>query len=425
MSIRTKLLLFVLCAFLANILLVYGYYSLFLSRNISDFNSNIHEQLQAETNRISKEIDDRDDFADALRTIAQQKGFLIEVSDENGSLVFQSGEEFEAHVKNSAANLFHVGDSVYLLKVTQTMQLSNIAAYGIAWDIFIAELLIIFIILLFSALPIYWGFARPIISLYKNMAHYKDGFRPERVVRDDEIGLLQNEFVTLTDTIEKEKQKQHMIIASISHDIKTPLTSIMGFAERMKKTSLMPERHAQYVDIIYNKSVSIKNLIEDFDDYLNLHIHSGLKQQRITVDKFCAILKADYETELMDNGVDFSVRVDCPDEFLFIDVSKMRRVFGNIIDNSLKHFKDQPPSITVSCFKQLDKVCFSVEDNGVGIPEQDLHKVFDPFYTSDKGRTVAGLGLSICREIVEACGGKIWASQNNSGGTTININLPA
>ena len=142
-----------------------------------------------------------------------------------------------------------------------------------------------------------------------------------------------------------------MIIASISHDIKTPLTSIMGFAERMKKTSLSPERHTQYLDIIYNKSVSIKNLIEDFDDYLNLHIHSGLKQQRISVDKFCAILRADYEAELMENGVDFSVRADCPDEFLFIDVSKMRRVFGNIIDNSLKHFMDQPPSIAVSCSK--------------------------------------------------------------------------
>ena len=346
------------------------------------------------------------------------------MSDENGSLVFQSGEALVAHVKNSAANLFHVGDNVYLLKVTQTMQLSNIAAYGIAWDIFIAELLIIFIILLFSALPIYWGFAKPIISLYKNMAHYKDGFQPERVVRDDEIGLLQNEFVTLTETIEKEKQKQHMIIASISHDIKTPLSSIMGFTVRRIKTSLTPESHEQYVDIIYNKSVSIKNLIEDFDDYLNLHIHSGLKQQRISVDKFCAILRADYEAELMENGVDFSVRADCPDEFLFIDVSKMRRVFGNIIDNSLKHFMDQPPSIAVSCSKQLDKVCFSVEDNGVGIPEQDLHKVFDPFYTSDKGRTVAGLGLSICREIVEACGGKIWASQNKAGGTSINISLP-
>lgn len=424
MSIRTKLLLFVLCAFLANILLVYGYYNLFLSRQISSFNTSMYEQLQAETNRIAKEIDNREDFADVLRNIAAQNDFLIEVSDMDGATVLQAGKETEVHVKNSAANLFHLGEKVYLLKVTQMMQLKHISAYDIAWSIFTAEIIIIIIILLFSALPIYWNFAKPIISLYKNMAHYKEGSRPQRVVRDDEIGLLQNEFVTLTEAIEKEKRKQQFIIASISHDIKTPLTSIMGFAERLKKTSLTPDRREKYVQIIYNKSVSIKNLIEDFDEYLNLYIHNGLKQQRISVEKFCAILKADYEAELLDKKVDFSVRVSCPEETIFVDVSKMRRVFGNIIDNSLKHMKEQQPSITVSCFRQADEVQFTVDDNGTGIPADELHKIFDPFYTSDKGRAFAGLGLSICKEIVEACGGKIWAVNNHTGGASLHISLP-
>lgn len=425
MSIRTKLLLLVLCAFLANILLVYGFYSLFLSSEISSFNTSMHEQLQAETNRIAKEITDRNDFSDRLTAIVAEKAYHIQVSDENGELVFQAGGEAGVNVKNSAANLFHIGSRVYLLKVTQTMQLKNIAAYGIAWDIFIAELIIICIILLFSAIPIYLGYGKPIISLYKSMAHYQEGFKPKKVSRIDEIGLLQNEFVSLTEAIEKEKQKQHLIIASISHDIKTPLTSILGFAERLKKPSLTPERHEKYVNIIYNKSVAIKNLIDDFDDYLSLHIHSGLKQQRISVDQFCAILKTDYEAELAEKGVAFSIDVKCPDEVLFIDVAKMRRVFGNIIDNSLKHFTEQEPSIAVFCSRQADCVCFSVDDNGTGIPDEDMQKIFDPFYTSDKGRKVAGLGLSICREIVEACGGKIWAEKSKTGGTSIKISFPA
>lgn len=424
MSIKPKLLLFVLFAFLANILLVYGFYSLFLSREISSFNASMQEELQAETDRLAQEIDNRNDFSDILATIAAEKAYLIHVSDQEGALVFQAGQEAGVNVKNSAANLFHVGDRVYLLKVTQTMQLKNIAAYGIAWDIFIAELIIICIILLFSAIPIYWGYAKPTISLYKSMAHYREGFKPARVNRKDEIGLLQNEFVTLTEAIDKEKQKQHLSIASISHDIKTPLTSIMGFAERLKKTSLTPEKHEKYVNIIYNKSVTIKNLIEDFDDYLNLHIQSGLKKQRIPAEQFCAILKTDYEAELAEQGVAFSIHMDCPDAVLFIDVAKMRRVFGNIIDNSLKHFSEQEPSIAVHCFRKADCVCFSVDDNGTGIPDGDAQKIFDPFYTSDKGRKVAGLGLSICREIVEACGGKIWAETSKAGGTSIKISFP-
>ena len=425
MSIKPKLFLFVLFAFLANILLVYGFYTLFLSREISSFNTSMYEHLQDETDRLAQEIDNRDDYPEILTTVASKKAYLIQVTDATGAIVFHTGEEAGVNVRNSAANLFHLGDKVYLLKITQTLQIKNIAAYGIAWDIFIAELIIICIILLISAIPIYWGYAKPIISLYKSMTHYREGFKPTRVNRRDEIGLLQNEFVALTEAIEKEKQKQHLIIASISHDIKTPLTSIMGFAERLKKTSLTPERHEKYVNIIYNKSVTIKNLIEDFDDYLNLHMQSGLKQQKISVEQFCAILKTDYEAELAEKGVAFSVQVSCPDEVLLIDVAKMRRVFGNIIDNSLKHFSEQEPSIDIYCFRQADCVCFSVDDNGTGIPDEELQKVFDPFYTSDKGRKVAGLGLSICREIVEACGGKIWAEKSKTGGTSIKISFPA
>jgi signal transduction histidine kinase len=257
------------------------------------------------------------------------------------------------------------------------------------------------------------------------MERYKDGIRPKGIKRKDEIGMLQNRFVGLTEAIEKEKQKQHLIIASISHDIKTPLTSVMGYAERLKKNTLPVDRYEQYVNIIYSKSASINNLIEEFDEYLNLHMQSELKQQRISAEKFCAILKSDYEEELTERGVAFSVNISCPHEIVFVDISKMRRVFGNIISNSLKHFSLRGPSIAVFCSRQGNAVHFSVEDNGTGVSEEEMQKIFDPFYTSDKGRSVAGLGLSICKEIVEACGGKIWAESNESGGTSIKINLPA
>jgi signal transduction histidine kinase len=260
--------------------------------------------------------------------------------------------------------------------------------------------------------------------LQKSMESYKDGIHPQNVIRKDEIGLLQNRFVMLTDAIEKEKQKQHLIIASISHDIKTPLTSVMGFTERLKKNMLPADKYEQYVDIIYNKSASINNLIEEFDEYLNLHTQSGLKQQRISVEKFCAILKSDYDVELRERGVAFSISVSCPNEILFVDISKLRRVFGNIISNSLKHFSLKEPSIAVFCSKQGDSVIFSVEDNGTGVSTEEMQQIFDPFYTSDKSRSVAGLGLSICKEIVEACGGKIWAENNESRGTTRKISLP-
>ncbi|MEA4845832.1 MAG: HAMP domain-containing sensor histidine kinase [Clostridiaceae bacterium] len=424
MSIRFKLPLLVFIAFLINILLLGGYYNFFLSKEISQYNSSMHEQLQIETDRISKEIDNSQDFSQTLQNISQTKNLILQVIDESGLTVFHAGNDEGVNVEIKASSLFHHDDEIYLLKVTQPSSLKNISSYHLVWNLFIAEIFIICFILLLIAAIIYFYYVKPIVALQKTMENYKYGIHPQYIARIDEIGLLQNRFVKLTEAIEKEKQKQNLIIASISHDIKTPLTSVMGYAERLKKNVLPADKYGKYIDIIYNKSASINSLIEEFDEYLNLQMQSELKQQRISAGKFCAILKSDYEEELTERGVAFSISVKCPDEVLFTDTSKLRRVFGNIIGNSLKHFSLKEPSIAIFCSKQGDAVLFSVEDNGTGVQEEDLQKIFDPFYTSDRSRSVAGLGLSICKEIVEACGGKIWAENNGSGGLSIKISLP-
>lgn len=425
MSIRFKLPLLVFIAFLINILLLLGYYDFFLSKEISQYNSRMREQLQNETDRISKEIDYKQDFSQVLQNISQTKKLIIQVIDESGLTVFHAGNEEGVNIELNASGLFHHDNEIYLLKVTQPSSLKKISSYHLVWNLFIAEILIICFILLLLAVIIYFYYVNPIVALQKSMEGYKEGIHPQYITRKDEIGLLQNRFVRLTEAIEKEKQKQNLIIASISHDIKTPLTSVMGYAERLKKNVLPADRYEKYIDIIYNKSVSINNLIGEFDEYLNLQLQNGLKQQRISAEKFCAILKSDYDEELAERGVAFSISVSCPDEILFTDISKLRRVFGNIISNSLKNFSLKEPSIAVFCLKQGDSVLFSVEDNGTGVSKEELQKIFDPFYTSDKSRSVAGLGLSICREIVEACGGKIWAENNESGGLSIKIMFQA
>ncbi len=424
MSIRFKLPLLVFIAFLINILLLLGYYNFSLSKEISQYNSRMLEKLQDETDQILREIDNRRDFQQVLQNISQTKKLIVQVIDESGLTVFHAGNDEGVNVELNTSGLFHHDDEIYLLKVTQPSSLENISSYHLVWNLFVLEMFIICFILLLIGVRIYFYYVNPIVALQKSMKGYKEGIHPQYITRKDEIGMLQNRFVELTEAIEKEKQKQQLIIASISHDIKTPLTSVMGYAERLKKDALPAERYRQYVNIIYNKSVSINNLIQEFDEYLNLHMQSGLRQQRVSVEKFCSILKSDYEEELTERGVAFSVSSDCSDEILFIDISKLRRVFGNIISNSLKHFNKEEASVAVFCSRQGGMVLFSVEDNGTGIPKEDMQKIFDPFYTSDKSRSVAGLGLSICKEIVEACGGKIWAENNESGGASVKISLP-
>lgn len=426
MSLKIKLPLFVMFVMVLNVLFIGGYYRFYLSAQISESSNEALYELQKQTDSIAAELKNRDDAAEQLEKIAHTDHLVIRVQDEAGKTLFQSGSEKGVRLEHSASSLFQFGGEVCLLRITHGVQISNVSTFQIAHELIFTEFTIIFVILLLSGGVIYLSFAKPIVSLQEKMERYRSGISPERVKRFDEIGRLQNEFVDLTETIREEKQSRDRMIASISHDIKTPLTSVMGYAERLKKSTLTPEKRTQYVDTIYRKSVVIKSLIDDFDEYLSYHVQSSLHRQLMTAEQLGRILTLDYGEELKERGAEFTMSVASPQTALSLDLAKIRRVFGNLIDNSLKHPKGDPTRISISCGNDGDVWAFSVEDNGTGVQnEEELRKIFEPFYTSDKARTFAGLGLSICREIVEAHGGQIWAENRPEGGLRVVIRLPA
>lgn len=425
MSIKIKLPFFVLLAMLCNFLLIVGYYHFYLSTQISETSNEVQDELQRDADRISAELKNRGDAADRLQEISEKEHLLIRISDETGNVLIQKGNETGVKFEHRASALFPFEGKVCLLQLTKGVSITNLSAFQIAQNLLTTELGIIFIVLLLSGVYIYLRYAKQVVALQKKMERYQSGIRPERVKRRDEIGQLQNRFADLTDALEEEKQKEDRIIVSISHDIKTPLTSVMGYAERLKKRSLTEEKREQYVDTIYRKSLAIKSLIDDFDEYLSYHAPSSLRKQLITAEQLGQILQVDYGEELRERGASFSLRIGCPQAELAVDLSKIRRVFGNLIDNSLKHRSEKPLEISTDCERAEDGIVFSVEDNGTGVKdEEDLRKIFEPFYTSDKARTFAGLGLSICREIIEAHGGSICAENRREGGLRIIIRLP-
>ena len=104
-------------------------------------------------------------------------------------------------------------------------------------------------------------------------------------------------------------------------------------------------------------------------------------------------------------------------------MSKMRRVFGNIIGNSIKNMKKDYKKIEINFNNDKENILISIADNGCGVDDDKIDKIFEALYTSDKSRNVAGLGLSICKSIVKGHGGKIYAKNNSYGGLTIMIVL--
>ncbi|MBO4422884.1 MAG: HAMP domain-containing histidine kinase [Clostridia bacterium] len=264
--------------------------------------------------------------------------------------------------------------------------------------------------MLAAFLTVRFAVSKPLEKLVESIRNYKSGLKIRKTDRRDEIGELYNSFSSLTNQLDEEKAAQNRIIASISHDIKTPLTSVMGYAEFLKNPNLPEERRRKYINTIYAKALDIQDTVTGFDDYLSHNLDLNLKCEFMTVRELLTSAENDIRTDTVGSGVTVSADPgDCGDEQIYADRSRLRRVFMNAVSNSLRHSEKKDLSITLSAQKSGDDIIIKIRDNGRGVKPDQLEKIFEPLYTTDTSRSVAGLGLSICREIIGSHGGKIWA----------------
>ena len=145
--------------------------------------------------------------------------------------------------------------------------------------------------------------------------------------------------------------------------------------------------------------------------------------EKINVKMLLDELKLDYYDELKDKNIKFTIKSNCDKNSLLVDKTKIKRVFSNIISNSIKHSKSDKPEITIYATKKGNEILFTISDNGGGVIDSDLNKIFEPLYTTDPARKIPGLGLSICKQIVELHGGVIEAKNNINKGLSISFTL--
>ena len=132
-------------------------------------------------------------------------------------------------------------------------------------------------------------------------------------------------------------------------------------------------------------------------------------------------LNNDYKIELENNNIKFEVITKLDKEIIEVDILKLKRIFSNLISNSIRYLGEDG-KITIKIEKDKENIKFIISDNGTGIDEEIINKVFAPFYTTDKSRKISGLGLSICKEFIEMHKGKIKAYNNK--GLTIEFLIP-
>lgn len=262
---------------------------------------------------------------------------------------------------------------------------------------------------------------RPLHKILFEIKNYKFGKKPKKNKIRNEIDFIQNEFVGLIDELDKEKCEQHRIIASVSHDLKTPLTSVIGYSNLILDKNMTKEQMLKYNSKINLKAKNMKDILNNFDEYLVNNNKTTLKLETIKISDLLKQLKEDYLFDLEANNIKFITESDCSNEFIKIDISKIRRIFSNIIDNSVRYIKAN--GIIKVCVEEYEEYFkFIVSDNGKGVDDNIINKIFDPLFTTDNSRKISGLGLSICKEFIEMHNGSITAYNNL--GLTIEFNIP-
>lgn len=210
--------------------------------------------------------------------------------------------------------------------------------------------------------------------------------------------------------IESEKDK---FIMNISHDLRTPLTSIIGYVNLIKDTDYNEESIKKYIEIIDFKSESLNKMINDFFEYNKLNLSEvTLSKSKICINEFLRqvvasmMVIADKENKIIE------LKIKAEDIYLNFDGEKMFRVMENLLTNALKYSSDNS-KIYVTCNEEIDKVCIKVK-NRVDHQEQiNIDKIFQRMYRGDKARRTnkggAGLGLAIAEKIIQLHGGAINA----------------
>ncbi|MED4781820.1 HAMP domain-containing sensor histidine kinase [Brevibacillus choshinensis] len=237
--------------------------------------------------------------------------------------------------------------------------------------------------------------------------------------------------IQANETLSLEKRKQSAAMAAISHDLKTPLTSIKGYIERLMKGRVhSEERRQEYYQIIYRKATEIEKLTQDLSEYVQNDNHPLLVRKKVSLVTFTRSIASEYEEELPTFSAEISYSCSIEgNPFLFVDEQRIRRVFANIIHNSLNHAHTQSyVRISFRVYTENRKAVFELEDNGPGVPAEELPKIFEPFYRVDKARSKvkngSGLGLAICKGMIEKQDGHIQAYLPAKGGLGIKIVLP-
>ncbi|MCR5002059.1 MAG: HAMP domain-containing histidine kinase [Lachnospiraceae bacterium] len=271
---------------------------------------------------------------------------------------------------------------------------------------------------------------RPLKKITKATEEYADGNLTHQIEvnKDDEIGHLAASLNYMASELSKGEDNQKQFIANVSHDFRSPLTSIKGYIEAMEDGTIPPEMSGKYLKIVLNETERLTKLTNSLLSLNNLNT----KGMHLDISDFDinAVIKntaATFEGTCKQKRIRFKLVLCGENLYVSADMGRIQQVLYNLIDNAIK-FSDANSDIKLETSEKNDTVFVSVKDSGIGIPKESQKLVFDRFYKTDlsrgKDKKGTGLGLAITKEIINAHHENINVISTVGVGTEFIFTLP-
>lgn len=236
---------------------------------------------------------------------------------------------------------------------------------------------------------------------------------------DDEIGELAKSFNSMADSLQEVENNRRTFISNVSHELRSPITSIKGFIGGILDGIIPKEKETYYLSIAYEEIQRLTRLINDLLDLSAIDAGKftlNIQEQDINEIVRLSIIK--FETIIKSKKINVDVWLDDKDVYVLADKDKIIQVITNLVDNATKHV-EEGGNIDIRTKVKGQKVFVSIYNDGPNIPEEDAKRIWERFYKSDKSRTTkvsTGLGLSIVRRIITQHGEDIWFENKENKG---------
>jgi signal transduction histidine kinase len=244
----------------------------------------------------------------------------------------------------------------------------------------------------------------------------------------DEVGELAYAFNHMADSIRREDERKREFLANVSHELRTPISYVKGYSDALVANMVKTEEDKnRYLNLIHREAGRMERLVGDLLDLSKLETDEyQLEMMPLPLAQLIEDAVQKYRSTIKEKGLTFKIKLD-PDIIINGDEGRIEQVIQNIMDNAIRYTNEG--KITINLYTEKNSCCVEVTDTGSGIPEEDIDKVKQRFYTVNKARTRAdggtGLGLAIAEKLVHLHGGELLLLSKVNKGTTVKVLLPA